>query len=232
MRDTFTNSCVTPKLYFPWRFQITIDPFWKRTATLRSFTVQTNQLKTKQWHSSRRMRITWLVTCQVTWPLVRLRQIITCQCTDWTWFPRLRHQVLICRAWTSIDYSTCTACSGCTTLDLISTTVCTNNECRQKTNIRPMHIDYIRGILFIYLIYFERNMIFLVIFLTICWFLCFLCLVFLTIICWFWLNEIAFYYCFHTTSYSFFKFYNSSRTQKEWLPWSQILTHMILIKLG
>lgn len=164
MRDTFTNSCVTPKLYFPWRFQITIDPFWKRTATLRSFTVQTNQLKTKQWHSSRRMRITWLVTCQVTWPLVRLRQIITCQCTDWTWFPRLRHQVLICRAWTSIDYSTCTACSGCTTLDLISTTVCTNNECRQKTNIRPMHIDYIRGILFIYLIYFERNMIFLVIF--------------------------------------------------------------------
>lgn len=28
-----------------------------------------------------------------------------------------------------------------------------------------MHIDYIRGILFIYLIYFERNMIFLVIFL-------------------------------------------------------------------
>lgn len=164
MRDTFTNSCVTPKLYFPWRFRITIDPFWKRTATLRSFTVQTNQLKTKQWHSSRRMRITWLVTCQVTWPLVRLRQIITCQCTDWTWYPRLRHQVLICRAWTSIDYSTCTACSGCTTLDLISTTVCTNNECRQKTNIRPMHIDYIRGILFIYLIYFERNMIFLVIF--------------------------------------------------------------------
>lgn len=155
MRDTFTNSCVTPKLYFPWRFQITIDPFWKRTATLRSFTVQTNQLKTKQWHSSRRMRITWLVTCQVTWPLVRLRQIITCQCTAWTWFPRLRHQVLICRAWISIDYSTCTACSGCTTQDLISTTVCTNNECRQKTNIRPMHIDYIRGILFIYLIYFE-----------------------------------------------------------------------------
>lgn len=164
MRDTFTNSCVTPKLYFPWRFQITIDPFWKRTATLRSFTVQTNQLKTKQWHLSRRMRITWLVTCQVTWPLVRLRQIITCQCTDWTWFPRLRHQVLICRAWISIDYSTCTACSGCTTQVLISTTVCTNNECRQNTNIRPMHIDYIRGILFIYLIYFERNMIFLVIF--------------------------------------------------------------------
>lgn len=157
MRDTFTNSCVTPKLYFPWRFQITIDPFWKRTATLRSFTVQTNQLKTKQWHSSRRMRITWLVTCQVTWPLVRLRQIITCQCTDWTWFPRLRHQVLICRAWTSIDYSTCTACSGCTTQDLISTTVCTNNECRQKTNIRPMHIDYIRGILFIYLIYILKR---------------------------------------------------------------------------
>lgn len=212
MRDTFTNSCVTPKLYFPWRFQITIDPFWKRTATLRSFTVQTNQLKTKQWHSSRRMRITWLVTCQVTWPLVRLRQIITCQCTDWTWFPRLRHQVLICRAWTSIDYSTCTACSGCTTLDLISTTVCTNNECRQKNkHTTDAYRLYSGDIIYIFNIFWMEHDSFGHL-LTICWFLCFLCLVFLTIICWFWLNEIAFYYCFHTTSYSFFKFCNSSRT--------------------
>lgn len=177
MRDTFTNSCVTPKLYFPWRFQITIDPFWKRTATLRSFTVQTNQLKTKQWHSSRRMRITWLVTCQVTWPLVRLRQIITCQCTDWTWFPRLRHQVLICRAWTSIDYSTCTACSGCTTLDLISTTVCTNNECRQKKHTTDAYRLYSGDIIYIFNIFWKEHDIFGHL-LTICWFLCVLCLVF------------------------------------------------------